>query len=263
MPLLDLVQLALPAAAAGLASLLDPLLGAVSPALQPGAADVVGERHALVGLLDPTERTFLANFFQDYAYLAPFTVLLLCGIGLPLPEEVTLIGSGLLLHQGRVEFLPITLVCSAAILIGDSIPYGLGRRYGTKVLRIPGIARILHPERWELLKGRFEEHGNWAIFSCRFLPGLRIPGYFSAGTLGMGYLRFLALDLLGVVISVPISIHLGKIFGDSVERLREQFANLHLLLAFLVVSIGLIWFVRARHSRREKQVRGLSSNKDS
>ena len=43
----------------------------------------------------------LSELFGDFSYTAPFVVLLLCGIGLPLPEEVTLIASGLLLHQGE------------------------------------------------------------------------------------------------------------------------------------------------------------------
>ena len=74
----------------------------------------------------------------------------------------------------------------------------------------------------------------------------------------MGYLRFLALDAAGVVISVPLSIYLGKKFGDSVEHLQRQFAGLHLILAFLVVSFALMWFVRVRHRERERQVRGLA-----
>ena len=194
----------------------------------------------------------LIDYFGDFVYLAPFTVLLLCGLGLPLPEEVSLIGSGLLLFRGEVEFVPIVAVCSLAILLGDSVPFWLGRRYGMSALEIGWVRKILHPERFKTLQKRFDEHGNWAIFTCRFLPGLRIPGYFTAGTLGMKYLRFLLLDFLGVLISVPISIHLGKIFGDSLDELERRFADFHLVLAFGVVSLILIIVVRARIRRPEK-----------
>ena len=196
----------------------------------------------------------LSGLFQEFEYLAPFTVLLLCGVGLPLPEEVTLIGSGILLHQGRVDFLPITLVCSAAILLGDSIPYALGRRYGMSALRISWVAKILHPERFSTLERRFSKHGNWAIFTCRFLPGLRLPGYFTAGTLKMPFLRFLVLDLLGVILSVPISIHLGRLFGGEVERLQREMSNFHHLLAFAVVAIVLVVLVRTWIRRRYREV---------
>ncbi|MEW6072059.1 MAG: DedA family protein [Planctomycetota bacterium] len=197
------------------------------------------------------ESGFLNEIFGEFSYLAPFVVLLLCGLGLPLPEEVSLIGSGLLLHRGEVRFVPITLVCAAAILIGDSIPFWLGRRYGMSALKIRWVARILHPERFARLRIRFEEHGVWATFACRFLAGFRTPGYFIAGTMGMRYPRFLLIDLAGVVLSVPVSIYLGKIFGGSVDRLTETVHDIHLILAFLTLSLVLILVLSRRRRPRE------------
>jgi membrane protein DedA with SNARE-associated domain len=200
---------------------------------------------------------WLDGFFSEYHYLAPFVILLLCGFGLPLPEEVTLIGSGLLLYQGKVDFVAISTTCGAAILLGDSIPYWLGRRYGERALRVRWVRRILHPERFALLEKRFAEHGNWAIFTCRFLPGIRIPGYFTAGTLKMSYGRFLLLDFLGVLISVPTSIYLGKLFGERMELLQEKIQDFHLVLGFAILSLILIMFVRGRIRAREQQVKGV------
>ncbi len=188
----------------------------------------------------------LGAIFGRSSYLAPFIVLLLCGLGLPLPEEVTLIGAGILYYRGEVEFLPIALVCTAAILLGDSVPFWLGRRYGMRALRIRWVARILHPERFARLQKRFEEHGNWATFACRFFAGIRIPGYFIAGTMGMHYPRFLVLDVLGALISVPASIYLGKLFGGSVDTLKESVHDMHLILALLALWLALVVLVRRR-----------------
>jgi membrane protein DedA with SNARE-associated domain len=88
------------------------------------------------------------------------------------------------------------------------------------------------------------------VFSCRFLAGARIPGYFTAGTLGMSYLRFLLLDVAGVLITVPVSIWLGQIFGGSVEELHRRMGNLHLVLAFVLVSLVLVILVRIWVGRR-------------
>ena len=189
------------------------------------------------------------EIFQQFTYLGPFLVLLLCGMGLPLPEEVTLIGSGILVSQGRADFLLISLTCSAAILLGDLMPFFLGRHYGKSVLRIPFIARILHPERFSRVERRFLEHGNWATFLCRFLPGVRIPGYFVAGTMGMKFWRFLLLDGLGVLISVPLSIHVGHLFGNQMDRLQATMQSLHLVLGFLVVALVIILIVTTRKLR--------------
>lgn len=213
-------------------------------------ADLVG-RFLLMGLLEDTG--FMAELFRDAGYWTPFVVLLLCGVGLPLPEEVPLILSGLLYFKGEVEFVPIVAVCSLAILLGDSAPFLLGRRYGKSALRFEWVAKILHPERFARLEDRFEEHGNWATFCFRFLPGMRIPGYFVAGTMGMRYGRFVLLDLLGVMISVPLSIWAAAKFGHQIEKLEAEISNLHTILAFLVASLALIMWYRSRKARLAKQ----------
>jgi membrane protein DedA with SNARE-associated domain len=192
---------------------------------------------------------WLLGTFGRFNYLAPFVVLFLCGIGLPIPEEVTLIASGLLVHRGQVDFLRITCVCSAAILMGDLIPYVLGRRYGMSALKVRWVRRIIHPERFARLERRFERHGNWAVFACRFFAGVRIPGYFLAGTMRMSFGRFLLLDTLGVVVSVPVSIWLGMIFAEQVDRLQESFRSLHLVLAFAILCLALVLVVRGRRRR--------------
>jgi membrane protein DedA with SNARE-associated domain len=198
------------------------------------------------------DQNFLFDIFREFHYLAPFTVLLLCGVGLPLPEEVTLIGSGILVHRypDEVGFWQITAVCSFAILLGDSVPYWLGRRYGVAALRVKWVRRILHPERFARVQARFEEHGNWATFLFRFFAGIRVPGYFIAGVMGMRYTRFLLLDFLGVLISVPISIYLGMLFGSSMDELQSKVHDFHLLLGFLALSLVLILLVRSRRQAR-------------
>jgi membrane protein DedA with SNARE-associated domain len=198
-------------------------------------------------LLDFISR--MQEIAQNLSYMGPFLGLLACGLGLPLPEEAFLIPAGVLLHTGQVEFLPITLLCSGAILFGDSLPYFLGRRYGMRALEIPWVARFLHPERFQRFRRRFDAHGNWAVFGCRFLPMLRIPGYFVAGTMGMRYPRLLLLDGLGVLLSVPTSIFLGKLFGGQIERLKETVHDLHLILAVLVIVLTILLVIRILWAR--------------
>ncbi len=200
---------------------------------------------------------WLNEFTDRFHYLGPFAVLLLCGVGLPLPEEVTLIASGLLLYQGKVSFLPITLVCISAILIGDSIPYLVGRRMGPRALEHRWVAKILHPERFAIVERKFAEHGSWVVFTCRFLPGIRIPSYFTAGTLGMGYVRFIILDGLGALISVPTSIWIAMKFGDQVDKMREQMENFHLIVSFALVAVLAIVLFRIVIRRRDRQAKAL------
>lgn len=202
---------------------------------------------------------WVSQLIERSHYLGPALVLFLCGLGLPLPEEVTLIASGLLLYQGKVSFIPITLVCSVAIIAGDTVPYFLGRRYGLKALENRWVARVLHPERFAIVEGKFHKHGSGVVFMCRFLPGIRIPAYFTAGTLGMSYPRFLLLDALGVMISVPTSIYLAMLFGGKVEELEEQMDHFNLILAFALVAVVGIVIFRMLHRRRHQQATAMRS----
>jgi membrane protein DedA with SNARE-associated domain len=201
---------------------------------------------------------YLMEWFTRFHYIAPFVVLLLCGLGAPLPEEVTLIGCGYLVHAELVQFIPITIVCAAAILLGDSIPYWLGRHYGLAALKTRWVAKILHPERFAKLERRFEENKNWSIFTCRFLPGLRIPGYFVAGTLRMSFTRFIVLDSLGVLLSVPTSIWVAKFVFRNLEgdegfnAANQSVARLNRFLLFGVVLLVAAIFLRSWIKRRNK-----------
>jgi membrane protein DedA with SNARE-associated domain len=189
---------------------------------------------------------YLMKWFTQYHYIAPFVVLLSCGLGAPLPEEVTLIGCGFLVHTGDVKLIPISIVCAAAILLGDSIPYWLGRHYGLAALKTRWVAKILHPERFAKLERRFEDNKNWSIFTCRFLPGLRIPGYFVAGTLRMSFTRFIVLDSLGVLLSVPTSIYVASIVFKKVVGDDDDFSaagkSVSRFNHFLLMGIGLLVF---------------------
>ena len=211
-------------------------------------------------LLDLSQR--FAELVDRFNYLGPFVVLLLCGLGLPLPEEVTLIASGLLLYQGKVDFVAISIVCGAAILLGDSVPYFLGRRFGPKAVENRWVSKVLHPERFAIVEDKFKRHGSWVVFMCRFLPGIRIPAYFTAGTLRMGYPRFLILDGLGVLISVPTSIYIAMLFGGQVEKLEQQMENFHLILTFLLVAILGVVFFRMIVRRRAQQAEALAHRGD-
>lgn len=203
--------------------------------------------------------TWFQELIGTYGYLACFVTLLLCGVGLPLPEEITLIGAGMLLAAGELHFAPAVVVCSVAILLGDALPFFLGRRYGLRALRIRWVARILHPERFARLQARFKEHGNWATFTLRFFAGVRIPGYFVAGTMRMSWGRFLLLDGLGVMISVPVSILIGRAFHASIQDLQARIRDLHLILGFLAIALLGVLALRWRRRRPERPARGAEA----
>lgn len=170
-------------------------------------------------------------------YLAPFVVLLLCGFGLPIPEELTMLGAGFLAHRGDVQFVPVILVCFTATLLGDSIPFFVGRHWGRKALRSRAVRRAVHPERLRAIERRFERHGLWAVFACRFIPGVRLPAWFTAGTLGIPYPKFLLVDALGAAIFTPTFVALGRFSGERISDLAGRVEGVTQLLGYAALAV--------------------------
>jgi membrane protein DedA with SNARE-associated domain len=192
----------------------------------------------------------LGGLLSEPGYLAPFLVLVLCGFGLPVPEEITMLGAGFLLYQGEVDAAPIIAVCFAGTLLGDSVPFMVGRRFGRRALRNKAIRRAVHPERLRAIERRFDRQGPLAVFVCRFIPGLRLPTWFTAGSLGMPYLKFIAFDGLGAAILTPTLILLGRESGEQLAELEARIDDLHQILGFVVLALVAILLSHLWISRR-------------
>ena len=179
----------------------------------------------------------LSALLLDYGYLAVFVVLLLCGLGLPLPEELTLIAAGLVVYEGQANLLIMIGVTVLGILAGDSMLLFMGRRFGPQLLNKSFFRKLLHADRMNKVRKQFDKHGVKAVFFARFFAGIRACGYFTAGTRGMRYRVFVLLDLSGALISAPISVWLGLHFGGEIERALAYVAQLD---NALMICLGIL-----------------------
>jgi membrane protein DedA with SNARE-associated domain len=159
----------------------------------------------------------VSGYIQHFTYAGLFLVLLLCGVGLPVPEDIALLLGGFLVHRGLTQY-PMTLAVSfAGVLAGDNSLFFIGRRFGSEVVRYFEIVRPRTQARIERLKLFMRRHGHRAIFYARFLAGVRALVYLTAGSLGVAPARFFVYDTLGAVISVPLVVSLGCLFGPQIE----------------------------------------------
>jgi membrane protein DedA with SNARE-associated domain len=196
-----------------------------------------------------------------YKYIAMFAVLLACGLGLPLPEEFTLISSGLAVGWEQADFFLASAVCVAGILAGDALIFGLGRTVGPRLLGSRFMKLVL-PERRQKRVGKFfGKHGNKTVFFARFFAGLRIGVYFYAGQHGMKWWKFLIFDLMGALISGPTSIWVGKFAASQIADPHEarHFAThlLHKGQHWLYTGVGLlvvVMLIDALYNRRRDRL---------
>ena len=182
----------------------------------------------------------ISAYIEHFTYLGLFVVLMLCGLGMPIPEDVALLAGGYLVHRGITRY-PITLaVALLGVVAGDNSLFFLGRRFGTGLVRYFTLAWPGRQHQIERIEHFMRRHGARAVFYARFLAGLRALIYLSAGSFGVRPAVFLLYDLLGALISVPIVVTLGYIFGKQLEMMVRYiggFERLIVVVAILSVAV--------------------------
>jgi len=192
---------------------------------------------------------FLTNYSEQFIYAGLFLILFLCGLGLPIPEELTLLAGGFFVYLGIISFYPTLATVFVGVLIGDMTMYSIGRKWGQGIITHRQMRKIFSESRLERAKQFFGDHGSKTIFIARFLSGFRVAAFLAAGTMGMKPGKFLILDTLAALIMVPLLLLLGYSFGANIGWLTELFTRIDFLLKVGAVLGGvaaLVYFLLKR-----------------
>jgi len=194
--------------------------------------------------------SLVSAYIEHFTYAGLFGILVLCGLGLPMPEDIALLAGGFLAHKGITRY-PITLVVSLlGVIAGDNSLYFIGRGVGANLLRYFGLKRSeASPEassanKVDRLQAFMHRHGHLAIFYARFFAGFRALVYLSAGSLGVPSSRFFLYDLAGAAISVPVVVTLGYIFGDQLELVIRWIGGFQKLIWIVIGLCALVYLTR-------------------
>jgi len=197
---------------------------------------------------------FLIAFFTDYGYIAVFGILILCGFGLPIPEDITLVSGGVISGLDLANPHTMCIVGLAGVLIGDSTMFLAGRIFGYRIQRIRTFRRILSPRRFSQIQRKFKKYGLSLLFVARFLPGLRSPIFLVAGmSRRIPYHTFILMDGFAAIISVPIWVYLGYFFADNLDLLMEYVHDvqklIYLILALIVIVVLVVYLKKRFHHK--------------
>ena len=134
-------------------------------------------------------------------YVLVALVIGLESMGIPLPGEVILVSAALLATRQDLDISPLWIAAAASggAIVGDSIGYLAGRRWGAQMFDVLGRRFPKHagPDRLAYTEHVFARYGVWAVFFGRFVALLRMFAGPVAGALNMPYPRFLAANALG------------------------------------------------------------------
>lgn len=192
-------------------------------------------------------------------YLAIMVMMLLSAFGLPLPEEFTIVTTGLLSYMGAhpelfpppFEGAPVvnkywaSAVCVFAIFSADLAVYGIGRTFGRRIITHPRLQHYFSEAKLNSVEKWTHKYGVWAVFVLRFSPGLRFPGHLACGLLRFPLGKFMAVDAFAMLISVPTQIILIAIYGEVILSLLHKFKyyfviGLAVVICFLVLKRFLV-----------------------
>ncbi len=181
-------------------------------------------------------------------YLGIALVLMLGGLGLPVPEEAPIILAAVLSKNEKM-YWPIALAsCFAGVLIGDFIVYFLGYYYGERVLGFSLARKFLTREREAQIKGYFHRHGFKILILGRFAVGFRTAAYLTAGILKLPPLKLFLTDVFAASISTLLMFGLGYVFAHQIQSSFDQLK--HWLAAIVAAALASWMLYRYYQGRR-------------
>lgn len=188
---------------------------------------------------------FVTTYAEHFTYAAVFIFLIMCGLGFPVPEEVLLVISGYIAYKGITSIAITGIVDFLGVIGGDLILFSIGRRWAKGIKDHVIIRRFIGDAGLEKVERFYSIHGNKAIFIARFVSGLRVAVFLSAGIMGTKLKKFLFMDAVAGIISVPLWVGAAYIMGsdfDLVLTYAKDFEYLFLLaLPFVIAFIVVIY----------------------
>jgi membrane protein DedA with SNARE-associated domain len=206
---------------------------------------------------------YLTDLSGGVAYLIIFGILVACGLGFPLPEDIPLIATGYLVWDETMTLIPAIVVTMTGVLIGDTILFFLGRKMGIHILEQEKLQHVFKPEKVRRTRAYFRKYGDKIVFFARFVAGFRAAAFFMSGALKMEYKRFLFLDALAAAISVPlwvgIGYGLGYYLGDEISTILRNVRHLKTGFTVVIFLITTVIVLRSFLQYRKAQAQKLSA----
>lgn len=196
---------------------------------------------------------FVSELLSEHGYLIVF-VGASVDFGLPSSGDIVMLAGGLFANNG----LNLGLVMLAGVMgamISENAMYWTGRlggrRFASRASKLPLPRRLGAPRYLALAEGYFNTHGGKTVVLGRLVPGFRAAIPLTAGLTGMSYPRFLAFDVLAVILWAMIIGTVGFLFGEYWEMLVTAVRSAGPVVVGLVLfSILLYLYLRRRRRSR-------------
>jgi membrane-associated protein len=151
------------------------------------------------------------------------------------PGDSLLFTAGILASQGFLNVYALVIGCILASILGDSIGYWSGKKYGRKLFeRDSGY--FFKKKRLYDAEVFYEKHGKYAIIIARFVPVVRTFAPIVAGIGSMHYRTFISYNIIGGIFWASLMILMGYFMGQVIPDPDKYI----LPIAFLIILISFL-----------------------
>jgi len=189
------------------------------------------------------------EFLGEYGPIAMIVLLLASGFGIPIGEETVNLPAGILVGQGTMRAAPVFIAAYIGVLGGDFLWFSICRHFGRRLLHRRWFRRFIHPRRLLEAKHAFDRRGAAVLILARFIPGSRTPALTIAGLLRMPWKKFITIELLTCLITVPTQVFIGYLIGRELagSSLKTAlFTGLAVVAVVIALTAALNWWRLSR-----------------
>ncbi len=210
----------------------------------------------------------ISGFFIPYAYdpmmvyMGVIAIMTASSLGLPIPEEVTLVSCGLIAYMARnpdqypppypgaegVDLYTLAIICFLAVILSDLLIFYLGKYFGRKIIEKPFFQNMIGEKNFAKIDKWFSKYGHYTCGIFRFTPGARFPGHMSCGMMGVPTYKFLLIDGTVALITVPTQVLLVAFYG---EVILSKFKEFKLYLFGTLALIAIVYFIVKKINKKK------------
>ena len=173
---------------------------------------------------------FVTSFGESFAF-----------VSLLFPGTSLLIAAGALMAAGSLPYMPIVLGAVTGAVLGDTVSYWIGRRFGGGIARVWPFTR--NPELLPSGIWFFARHGGKSVFIGRFFGPMRAVIPLAAGVMRMPRDRFWFANVTSAIVWAPMLLFVGDAVGDVGDSLVGSANTVLLVFGGLTLFgiVGVVW----------------------
>jgi membrane protein DedA with SNARE-associated domain len=162
-------------------------------------------------------------------------MLLAGAVGIPAPEDLTLIAAGVLSSLSQVNTLLMGVICYIGILTGDLIIYRIGWIAGPALFRKKWFRKHISTHRLQVIRTNLHKNTVFTILVARHLFYIRTATFLMCGAVRISFSRFLIIDAFAALITTPVMMGIGYVFAHNYDQILYYLDK----VKFFLVAAGI------------------------